>query len=253
MLLTEPPRSQGDLNFVLFGLPVRVHPMFWVLTLLLGLGWGEPMALITWVIAVFLSILVHELGHAVAMRAFGFYPSIVLYGMGGLTSWGPGSFGARNPGPAGRVLISAAGPAAGFALAAALYSVLRVAKYDVVLRFGLPGIVKIELGDIIVSLGIVSLGLTLFVYQLLMISIFWGLINLLPVYPLDGGQIAREFLQSLYPREGLRLSLFISAFTAIFLALIAALQWQSVFSAVFFGYMAFGSLQALAAFGRGPW
>ena len=45
---------------------------------MLGSRLGDVASVLTWIIAVFLSILVHELGHALAMRAYGFRPWIVL-------------------------------------------------------------------------------------------------------------------------------------------------------------------------------
>ena len=69
--------------------------------------------MLCWVVAVFLSVLVHEMGHALAIRALGVQPWITLYGMGGLTS----HRGGRLP-PKTQILVSLAGPAAGFALAA---------------------------------------------------------------------------------------------------------------------------------------
>ena len=248
MLLQEPPRSEGDLNFSLFGVPVRVHPMFWLLTLILGLGYREPMALLTWIVAAFLSILVHEMGHAAATRLFGFYPYVVLYGMGGLTLRGPGALGARNPGPAGEIAISAAGSGAQFALAAAVYFLLKLTHYDVIMRSDVPFVPLPWLND-----PNVPAGFAVFINQLFLVSVFWGLLNLLPIYPLDGGQISREFLQRVMPREGLRLSLMISAFAAVFFAVYAAVEWRSVLTALFFGYMGFASLQALTMFRRGPW
>ena len=91
MLLGEPPRTPYDLNFSLFGIPVRVHPLFWLVTLLLGYELAAmPPRCLTWIIAVFSAILVHEMGHALAMRAYGFQPWITLYGMGGLTAYDQG-------------------------------------------------------------------------------------------------------------------------------------------------------------------
>ncbi|NOZ40261.1 MAG: hypothetical protein GXP24_08555, partial [Planctomycetes bacterium] len=43
-------------------------------------------------------------------------------------------------------------------------------------------------------------------------NILWGVVNLLPIYPLDGGQISRELCQLRHPREGMILSLRISMF-----------------------------------------
>ena len=34
------------------------------------------------------------------------------------------------------------------------------------------------------------------------LNLWWGLVNLLPVYPLDGGQIAMEFFRSKWPYDG---------------------------------------------------
>jgi len=45
------------------------------------------------------------------------------------------------------------------------------------------------------------------IQQLLFINVLWGIVNLLPVYPLDGGQIAREVLVAVNPRAGIQQSL----------------------------------------------
>ena len=73
-----------------------------------------------WVVAMLLCILLHELGHAVVMQAYGYRPSIVLYSFGGLAIPHPGRYGVRRPGPWGEMLIAFAGPASGFILAAVL-------------------------------------------------------------------------------------------------------------------------------------
>jgi len=75
-----------DLRFSLLGIPVRVHPLFWLVAVVLGFGRNDRnLALVVvWVACVFVSILVHEYGHALMARAFGSSPSIVLWGMGGL-------------------------------------------------------------------------------------------------------------------------------------------------------------------------
>ena len=89
MLLGEPAPTQADLHFRLFGFPVRVHPFFWVVSLLLGMGGRDrPIRsnVLIWVAVVFVSILVHELGHAFMQRYYGGHPWITLYGFGGLAS-----------------------------------------------------------------------------------------------------------------------------------------------------------------------
>ena len=41
MLIGDPARTQADINFSLFGFSVRVHPFFWLIALVLGMGGGE--------------------------------------------------------------------------------------------------------------------------------------------------------------------------------------------------------------------
>ena len=82
MLIGEPPPSQADMHFRLLGFPIRVHPFFWLVAVFLGVGTGknetDPVELLTWVAVVFVSILIHELGHAIMKRAYGGHPWITL-------------------------------------------------------------------------------------------------------------------------------------------------------------------------------
>lgn len=251
MLLGEPPRTPWDLHFSLLGIPVRVHPFFWVVALLLGFG-GRPQLihLLVWVVAVFLAILVHELGHAMVMRAYGFLPSITLYGLGGLASYGPGrAHGSRGTGTWGQILISAAGPGAGFLLAAVIAALLVVLG---------PGVQILLIGKflpyVFVADTVGSEVFTRFIQYVLFVCVFWGFINLLPVYPLDGGQIARELLLRVNPRDGIRQSLILSIVTGVAVAVIALVTLHDVFIAVMFGFLAYFSYAALQAYrGRGPW
>ena len=91
-MLGEPPQTQYDLRFQILGIPVRVHPFFWLVVVVLGLSGGAkttPAELLIWAGCVFVSILVHELGHAAAALAHGWRPWITLYGFGGLASYQP--------------------------------------------------------------------------------------------------------------------------------------------------------------------
>ena len=84
--------------------------MFWIVGLILGfVGSRDPVAASLWMLAMLVSILVHELGHALAAKAYGWPPRITLYGMGGLAHYTP-----TNRKRAPRALISFAGPGAGF-------------------------------------------------------------------------------------------------------------------------------------------
>src|SRR5204863_8262088 len=123
--------------------------------------WGMPYALL-WAPVLFLGILIHELAHAGAIGAFGFGPSvIVLGGIGGAT------FNQRRAKPWQDMLISAAGPASSFLLA---FAVARLpAMRDPFFHAFIP--------------------------LLLWSNVVWGLFNLLPVGPLDGASMLRNFLR----------------------------------------------------------
>jgi len=248
VLLGEPPRTQGDLHFRAFGIPVRIHPFFWIIAILLGLRSPELLELLAWVIALFVAILVHELGHAFLMRRFGLSPWITLYGFGGLTTYNPSeSYRARNILEWQNVAISAAGPAAGFLLAATVVGIFVALRQPVQILFGPPYGIFIHVGQI----G--SPAFTMFINYLLFISIFWGIINLMPVYPLDGGQIARELLVRANPQTGIQKSLMLSTLTATALAVVGLIVWKSFLVCIFFGYMAYGSYTTLQAYNtRGP-
>lgn len=259
MLLGEPARTQADLNFSFFGIPVRVHPFFWLIAVLLGpIDTGLPEILVR-VAAFFLAILVHELGHAMAMRAYGFRPWITLYGLGGLTSCNPaGDYGSSGSEPARQILISAAGPGAGFALAGILIGAISLAGYRV--QLGLGG----TYGVVIRMEQVGPVYLDYFLWYMLFISIIWGIVNLLPVYPLDGGQIAREIFLKVNPRDGIRQSLLLSTVTAAAVAVIVLgrsiqaaggqFRFGMLWVPLLFGYLAYASYATLQAYsGRRPW
>ena len=98
----------------IFGIPVKIDPSFlFVCALLAYSRLSHPAFLVEWLIVIFVSILIHELGHALMVRSFGLSPQIMLYSMGGLTSWRE----EKSISHAKHIAISLAGPFAGFYLA----------------------------------------------------------------------------------------------------------------------------------------
>lgn len=241
MFAVEPPPSQADLHFHVFGFPVRVSPWFWGVTLMLGVSGtqkADPLAVLMWVTVVFVSIVVHELGHAVPQRRFGGRPRIVLYGFGGLAI-----SDVVDRSPRAQIMISLAGPVAGFLFAAAILVIVRLSGHDV--RFGAAqGI----LGKLIPLWEPFESPVTnRFVFCLLYVNIFWGLVNLLPIYPLDGGHVAREVFTIFHPRRGIIQSLWLSVIAAGAMA-VWGLSQSGIFTAIMFGYLAYASYQALRAY-----
>ena len=67
----------------------------------------------------------------------------------------------------------------------------------------------------------------------------------MPVYPLDGGLIAREICVAINPRTGLAASFQLSFVTSLILAGVALIWFNSWYMAAFFGMFAYSSWQAL--------
>ena len=242
MILNESNSTPFDLRFRLFGTDVRVHPLFWVVAIVFGYSEatnqnrsiklsenGMP-ELAIFVACFFFSILLHEFGHIWMGRAFGTDGHIVLQGFGGLAI---GSNALPHRGQ--RILVSAAGPA----IQLALFAIL-------LLSLMLRGSIEVPQA---VQLGI---------FYLIFMNLIWPLFNLLPIYPLDGGQITREVCCQLSPNRGLLASLWISLVVAGTLALNAlAGEYKRPFlpayfsivgglwGAIFFGLFAVGSWQAI--------
>ena len=214
------------MQFQLGSIPVRIHGYFFIMAAVLGASERDPVRLLLWVAVVLVSILVHELGHALVGRMFGLAPSIALHGMGGTTSFQPlpgraprGSFGTMK-----NVLISLAGPFAGFAFAGALYAA--------------------ELGGLIhTDNALVRRAFSL----LLAVNVGWGIFNLLPMLPLDGGNVMRALARALTWRHGDRIAHVVSLVIAAGIALYALSrgQWWSVYLGGLFAFQNFQALRQL--------
>jgi Zn-dependent protease len=258
VFIAEPGPSPGELHFRLFGVNVRVHPFFWVVGLLLGMSTKDGKLLVIWVLCMFVSILVHEFGHVLAFRRFGTRARVVLYAFGGLAiperddredwgrQWTPAGYDNRNIDGWRHVMISFAGPLAGFVLAAALVAGL----------FATDRSCPFAIGDFVWWLGgarsIENERLLNAMFFLLQLNVYWGLVNLLPVYPLDGGQIARELLAMHDSRQGVRRSLVLSMVTGAVVA-VGVLVWRQgdgLFMALMFGSLAYSSYATLKAYDR---
>lgn len=173
-----------DLKFSLLGIPVRVHPGFWILGMLIGWQPGRLELVLIWLGCLFVSILVHEFGHALSTRHFGWPPHVILYHFGGLAVFQPGYGYTR-----GRAMwIAFAGPLAGFAL----FVIVAVADFAMSHDAAREG----PWLPLLMSSRPLTSTADWTILQLEWINLAWGLFNLLPVYPLDGGKICSEFLDA---------------------------------------------------------
>jgi Zn-dependent protease len=201
------------LSFRLFGIPVTVHPSFLLIAAFLGLSSRRFALILAWVGIVFLSILVHELGHALTARAFGAEVEIELNAIGGLTSW---SATEGELGPGRRAVVAAAGSGVGVFFGGLVWLFDRYSgPYDGVAEF------------------VVS--------NLILVNVFWGLLNWAPIRPLDGGHLLTSLLEKVAPARGDRIANFVFFVTAAG-ALAFALWVQQIFLAILAGWLVMGEL-----------
>lgn len=157
-----------------------------------------------WIPVVFFSVLLHELGHALMIWLFKHGPStITLSGFGGVTR------NQRNSRPWQDILISLAGPLVSIGIAfgaALLFRESALVRRDPMLAAMLPILVWANRS--------------------------WAIFNLLPIYPLDGGQVIRNFFLMITTPQR---SFLISSVTSIILGVglgILALFMRQIFVAV---------------------
>ena len=211
-------------RFSIFGIPVIIQPFFWITLGIIAVLWNpnarhgtSPEALLEvalFVIAGFISILVHELGHALTARKFGAQCHIVLQSMGGYASY-TGVHMTRTR----SFLITAGGPAIQIVLA-------------------------LIIGLIITNSANLTHFANYFLTRLWLISWIWAVFNLIPVLPLDGGRM----LESLLGPQRIKITFRISLIIAASLAVLGLITGE-LFITVIMGMFAWQSWKALQQVG----
>lgn len=168
--------AEGQPHFTIAGIPIRIEWSFWLIAVFLGYGARTGWLLAAWVVIVLVSILVHELGHAVALRVYHQRPRVVLHAFGGLT-YGSSPYRSRTQ----SIIVSAAGPLAAFVV------------------LGIPAYVYLQTFSRLDQFF--DYDRYVIVHDVAYVNIYWSIVNLLPVLPLDGGNIA----SSLFGRRAARL------------------------------------------------
>ena len=186
-----------DVRLVAFGIPIRVHPSFWLGSILFGSNLETNQLVFIWVVCSFISILVHEMGHALTAESFGWPSEIVMYFGGGLAI----SQRHRNNTAWRSIAVSLMGPGAGFLLLGLIFIIVRM--------MGLTNIDLMRAGpDDRRYFWFKALEFLWFM------NLYWGLLNLLPVIPLDGGHILQSFCRILGFRNPLDVTLKIGTVVA---------------------------------------
>lgn len=215
-------------HFSVAGIPVRVEPIFLIISGLWGLrylDYGLDIVLV-WIACSFVSILVHELGHGFALKWFGQPSAIVLHGFGGVTI----SQRRATLSRARSIVVSLAGSLTAMAL------------------LWLP--TRAWLGSdagqqqaVDYFFGGGSLNLWFPMYFLSFQNLWWSVANLLPIRPLDGGNVTAELF-------GIDLARKLSIGFAIAGAIWAFTHDQG-YAAFFALFLAFNNYQELRVARRG--
>jgi Zn-dependent protease len=212
------PTTRTPSGFRVLGFPVHVRAGFVIFMVLIAALHGSAYGLwLAGALAVF--TLVHELGHAVVARSAGADAEISLEFMAGFASYRPTrpiSFGVQ-------ALIALAGPlvhiAAGTAVLAAL------------------GHQPFERPDVDASLAL---------------AVWWagpviGALNLIPVLPLDGGNVVTSLLERVVGGRARRVMLYVSIAITGAVAVSTALSERTRPFTIFIGFVLLLQLQALSA------
>ncbi len=185
-------------------IPISIHPFFWVTALLIGFlsSHGSPVGALIWVGVILVSVLIHEFGHATTALFFGLKPRIDLVALGGLTT----HQGEKLP-LWKQFFIVLNGPLFGFMLFLLSWGLLKLPMAST-----LQGV------------------LTLFLW----INLVWTVLNLVPVLPLDGGQLLRIVLEGIFGAKGFGYSLVVGMIVSFGLSIAFFILRNFLVGALFF-------------------
>lgn len=211
-------------HFTLFGIPINVQPMFWLSMAVFGYLIANQSAnseqellfkILLFLLIAFVSLIVHELGHALTGRKLSkSEPKIELVAFAGYAEFPPYTKFSKW----GHRLMIAAGPATNLAL------------------FGI-GLGAMDLMEQYAPERVDSLFFW-FLNLATWINLVWFIFNILPVYPLDGGQLMHSMIKS--PKIAHIVSLIICAFL-----ILICIKYGMIIAILFFIMMAYQNFQML--------
>lgn len=194
-------------------IPINIYPMFWFLIILLG--WINSFSLLgtaLWMLVILVSVLVHEYGHALTAMAFGQTAEISLVALGGVTQRKGKQLTLWQ-----EFLVVLNGPVAGALLAMVAY-------------WFMGHIGEHKTGNVwsyVVAITFYA-------------NVFWTIVNLLPIHPMDGGRLLSIMMEAAFGMRGVRIALFISSVLAL-IASLGAFAINAILLGALFMLFAFES------------
>lgn len=195
-------------------IPVSIYPTFWLMAGIIGFLYsGSLVGTLIWMGIIFVSVLFHEFGHALTAYFFGQKPRIELVALGGLTHHD----GDKLP----------------------LWK-----QFFIVLNGPLFGFILFIIAALLVEMPLFSSPLPKVILTLTRdVNFFWTIVNLVPVMPLDGGQLLRIIMESIFGLKGFRYALLSSAILSVLVSL-AFFLYQAFFPGALFFLLAFQSFDS---------
>jgi stage IV sporulation protein FB len=199
---------------------LKISPTFFLTAGLIGfLNSSSLIGTLVWMGIILISVLFHELGHALFANLFGQKTTIELSAFGGLTI------------PRGKKLdlwkefvVILMGPAFGFLL-------FVLASIYIQFPYGTPFVRSV-------------------VEKIRYVNLFWTFVNLLPILPLDGGQLVRVVLEWILGPKSLKATLYVSFFVASLFSIVSFLIGVFLIGAIFllFAYQSMEGIRSLKHF-----
>ena len=186
-------------------IPITIFPTFWLFAALIGyLNSMSFVGTLIWVGIILVSVLFHEYGHALTAMVFGQNPRIELVALGGLTYHN----GQKLP---------------------------FWKQFFIVLDGPIFGFILVIIATILLQIPAFAQGMTGSIISLTrVVNLFWTIINLLPVMPLDGGQLLRVVLERIFGLKGFKYAIVTSMVIATGISLFFFLTQSFIVGALFF-------------------
>lgn len=185
-------------------IPIRIHPLFWLIAFFIGWIWTTSfVGALMCVVVILVSVLFHEFGHALTAVVFGQKTRIELAAFGGFT---------YREGRKLRLweefIVVLNGPIAGFLIFVVAYLVYRYVP------------IENQLLSFTVRFTFVA-------------NLFWTIINLVPVMPLDGGHLLSIVLEAIFGFKGIKMAIIIGLVVAVAISIFFFTIGQFLVGALF--------------------